>query len=383
MARNIIFCADGTWDRPGASDAQGASSNVWKIFSALAGEATQRSDSEFFKEAPEQVALYVDGIGTTRLEAMNWIEGAVGLGVSQKIIDGYLHLSREYHEGDGVYIFGFSRGAYIARTLAGLVSQRGLLTLSGNERKDEFQAWDSVRKFTQGSSAVGDFTYRTTAKSYMDIGGVLRGWGMDMLASWADKGRRFFDPASAPIERPCPVTMVGVWDTVGALGVPVGMLDRASESLLEFKNLKLSPNVSYGYHALAIDEQREAFEPTLWEPRDGVEQVWFCGSHADVGGGYAMTGLSDFALRWMMERAADRGVQFDREPALAPNPLQEPTDSYSWKFGERRPRVVPEGAALHESVVEKLRKVPAYRPAALSQLAAGGDPAAYRIVADR
>ena len=115
-----------------------------------------------------------------------------------------------------------------------------------------------------------------------------------------------------------------------------------------------------------------------------MEQVWFCGAHADVGGGYATTGLSDFALRWMMGKATDRGVQFDKKPALAPNPLQEPTDSYSKAFGERRPRAVPKGAALHESVAEKLRKVPAYRPAALSRLAAGGNPAAaYRIVADR
>ena len=249
MTCNIIFCADGTWNRP-----DGSPTNVWKIFGALAGEPVKQSDSRYFKETAGQVALYVDGIGTTRLKPVNWIEGAVGLGVIQKVIDGYLHLSRQYRDGDRVYIFGFSRGAYIARTLAGLVCQRGLLKLSGNESKDEIEAWAAVERFTEGSTKVGDFKNRTTARSYKDIGGTLKHWGMDTLARWADKGRRFFDPASAPVERPCPVTMVGVWDTVGALGVPVGILDRASESLFEFKNLKLSPNVSYGYHALAIDE---------------------------------------------------------------------------------------------------------------------------------
>ena len=379
MARNVIFCADGTWNRP---DEPGAPTNVWKVFGALAGEPVRQSDSQFSKETIDQAALYVDGIGTTRAAAINWLEGAVGLGVSQKIVDGYLHLSRHYRDGDRVYLFGFSRGAYIARTLAGLISQHGLLVLSGKDTgRDESNAESKLQRFLEGSTAVGAFGNRTTAESYGNLGGRFKRWGMDTFARWAEKGRRYFDPASDPVARPCPVTMVGVWDTVGALGVPVGILDKASESLFEFKDRKLNPNVSYGYHAVAIDEQREAFEPTPWEPRDGVEQVWFCGAHADVGGGYPSTGLSDYALRWMMGKARDRGVQFDKIPALAPNPLQEPTDSYSQAFGDRRPRVVPENAALHESVAEKLRQVPGYRPAALSRLAAGGDPAApYRIV---
>ena len=367
MGKKIVFCADGTWNRPGDEPTDdSAPTNVWKLFSALAGDAVRESGSRYVKKKDGQVALYVDGIGTTRSRLVNWFQGAVGAGVSSKIADGYLFVSRNYVPGDDVCIFGFSRGAYIARSLAGLVSQCGLLKLTGQDWRDEANAEIAVRRFFERKTAFGQHQSQTTASSFDHFATRFERWGVSPLARLMRWGGRYFS-FSDSIERPCSIAMVGVWDTVGSLGVPVGLLDKASEKLFEFRDLTLSANVQCGYHAVAIDEFREAFQPTLWESRESIEQVWFCGAHADVGGGYPSVGLSDCALRWMMRRAQRHGLQFTT-PTFAANPLQDPTDSYKKIFGERLARTMPERASLHESVVERLRQIPGYRPATLAKL---------------
>jgi Uncharacterized alpha/beta hydrolase domain (DUF2235) len=113
------------------------------------------------------------------------------------------------------------------------------------------------------------------------------------------------------------IKMIGVWDTVGALGIPVRGLRGLTRDKYLFHDTELSGAVEHAYHALAIDERRAPFEPTLWyyKPKENqhVEQVWFCGVHSDVGGGYAEAGLSDIALNWMIEKAGDAGLHFDQK----------------------------------------------------------------------
>ena len=160
----------------------------------------------------------------------------------------------------------------------------------------------------------------------------------------------------------CIIQMVGVWDTVGALGIPLPALMPLNNIFFNFHNTSLHANVRFGYQALAIDEMRTDFKPTLWNERQGIEQVWFGGAHADVGGGYAEHGLSDIALNWMMTKALLQGVHI-LDTALnngVPNIIGSPYDVQHFPW-EKPPfsllpiasRVIPEESEIHNSV--KLR----------------------------
>lgn len=171
------------------------------------------------------------------------------------------------------------------------------------------------------------------------------------------------------------IEVIGVWDTVGALGIPLLLFSGLDHLLLSFHDTSLHPNVRYGYQAVAIDEKRESFTPTLWDPREGIEQLWFAGVHGDVGGGYKETGLSDVTLAWMLEKLQPHGLLFsDRafspngKPTIQGDPLLVPMhDSYKPPFLTLHPsiRVIPHSATLQVSVQERLAKCPEYRPSNL------------------
>lgn len=191
---------------------------------------------------------------------------------------------------------------------------------------------------------------------------------------------------------PIPVKFIGVWDTVGALGIPLRGLRWLTRQKYLFYDTELSGTVERAYHALAIDEHRAPFEPTLWtykpKPNQIVEQVWFCGAHSDIGGGYAECGLSNITLEWMLGKAAASGLLFDQE-VLAAYPLESnpagllhnsKTGLYRLTSGIDRPiglQAVKPGQSdpaardsdptqsLHESVKVRWEKVQDYRPASL------------------
>jgi uncharacterized protein (DUF2235 family) len=313
VMKNIVLCADGTWNGPTEEDPAGVDtpSNVQLLFQGLAGSLTtpvgpemeRRLESPADGGGPAQVAKYIHGIGDTHDEMARVLEGDFGIGLVHRVVRGYTYISRNYAPGDCIYIVGFSRGAYTARALAGLIAAQGLLDWQGlgldPQHSDErayaiaMQAWVDYRRSTD----TGDL-------------------GNDLDSFWHDAKDRLGD-LLRPVPLPryvadVPIEAVGVWDTVGALGIPVGEDSGRRVDLYAFANRDLSERVAHGLQALAIDEQRIDFTPTLWEPRSNVVQVLFPGAHADVGGGYPPheCGLSNGALRWMADRLARIGLRF-------------------------------------------------------------------------
>jgi hypothetical protein len=194
-----------------------------------------------------------------------------------------------------------------------------------------------------------------------------------------------------------------VWDTVGALGIP-GLRGPLVERLWGFHDTTLGRHVRFAYQALAIDEERSLFQPTLWEQQPDatgqtLQQVWFSGVHSDVGGGYPDASLAEVPLMWMTERARECGLSFEPallqrrtraaggvlgEPAeaLAPDPLGPLHDSragfYRLLPRRRRPLVDPQGsaaaAAAASSAIERRDKKPGYAPPNLEEYLACADP---------
>jgi len=339
MPKNIIVCTDGTWNHPAATDLGSqdftpADTNVYKFFVLLAGEAQARSSTTRVKQASGQVALYDDGVGADGVWAVRVAEGATGAGLELKLRDGYQFVSEQYEPGDRLYLIGFSRGAFTARSLGGMLIRCGVPSKLLQSEMSASHAFDVYRR----NNPAVTVQYRADYQC-QDV----------------------------------TIEVIGVWDTVGALGIPLGVFSPLDRLLFQFYDTSLHPNVRFGYHALAIDEKRESFAPTLWDAREGIEQVWFAGVHADIGGGYKETGLSDLALAWMLTKVQPHGILFgDRAfapngaPAISGDPLMVPMhDSYKPPFVTARPavRAIPPSAAIHASVQRRWSEVqPSYRP---------------------
>lgn len=273
--KRIVICADGTWDTPGQrAGGMPAPTNVWLLYQLVCPEAT---------DGLPQLAYYHPGVGTGGF-GDRILGGAFGVGLSTNICDCYRFLVEHYTPGDALYCFGFSRGAYTARSLVGLIRNCGIVD-------------------RQKAGAATEQLIRDAYRLY-------RGRGDD-TAPTADRAVDFRVRHSHPDFRiPC----VGVWDTVGALGIPVGWLGRLSKFVFGFHDVTLTSWVDRAFQAVAVDERRRAFTPTLWvqelgakEAGQDLEQVWFAGAHADVGGGYAASerDLADIALRWMVNRVGE------------------------------------------------------------------------------
>jgi uncharacterized protein (DUF2235 family) len=293
--KRLIVCCDGTWNTPEKLDPEDVRpTNVLKISRAI-----RPRDQYGIVQSVE----YVRGIGTGNF--LNKIVGGIsGKGISSNILQGYQFISNNFEPGDHIFLFGFSRGAYTARSLSGLLYHFGIL-------KKQYQ------------STLPNLydLYQRTDKAKLPA--LVSGY-RDMLdKDLVDRERQIV-----------PIHFLGVWDTVGALGVPMGLFQRGLKARIGFHDTELAPNVDYAYHALAIHEFRANFPPTLWterQPHQKVEQVWFPGAHSDIGGGLAETGLSNATLLWMAGRAADAGLEmnlnFLDQPDFQPRPLAAVSDS--------------------------------------------------------
>ncbi len=284
MSKKIVICADGTWNTDTETD-KGTScpTNVTKIARAIQPEDSAKIP---------QIIYYHSGVGT------NWgqkfLGGTFGAGLFDNVVDCYRFIVNNYIEGDSLFFFGFSRGAFTVRSLAGLIRNSGILQ-PGHE---QFEA-----------EAVALYRDRS-----------------DSASPNSQKAQDFRTQHSFDSE----IHFIGVWDTVGALGVP-----DVSAKGYEFHDVSLSKKVHYAYHALSIHEHRAPFLPTLWTKQADapdtqvLEQTWFAGAHSDVGGGYAESGLSDVALKWMIEKAEDAGLLIDKAhiPTFSPDPLADGHDS--------------------------------------------------------
>lgn len=274
----VIFC-DGTWNAPTEY-----STNVLRLMEAAAFEDD--------KGLP-QVAHYVPGVGTRWGERLRG--GAFGYGISDAIRNAYSFIVGNYETGDEIFLFGFSRGAYTARSLAGLIHNLGIL--KRQHMPLVAQAYDNYKDRSDAWHPDGPET-KLFRDKYTHGGETIR--------------------------------FLGVWDTVGSLGAPFGaitgwVVDKIFQT--SFHSVTLSESVESACHAIAVDETRWPFRPTLWkltplhESRNKAameaghvppyEEKWFPGAHSDVGGGNQHTGLSDLALEWMADRAGLHGLKTD------------------------------------------------------------------------
>ena len=330
MPKRIVVCCDGTWNTPN----QPSPTNVVKLARAVLPTAS---------DGTPQMVFYDWGVGTER-GLDRWLGGAFGRGLLKNVEDGYRFIAHNYERGDQLFIFGFSRGAYTARSLVGFIRNCGLLK-----------------------------------KRHADLIGQA-------VALYKSPG---FHPDSAEAvayradhSREIDVHFIGVWDTVGALGIPLPGLHALTRKKYQFHDVELSGIVKNAVHALAIDEQRWAFRPAVWKaidkPGQTVEQVWFAGVHSDVGGGYADAGLSETALRWMVGKAAGCGLEVDQgflDETTHPDPMGALHDSRQGFYKWLRPHVRPiaEGDGANESVDESAMrrfKAGGYAPANLSSYVA-------------
>ena len=342
MAKTWIVCIDGTWNQPGQRDKdpisakeEATSSNVVRTWEALADRALART-FYYGSIAPikprirftgvEGEVIYLAGIGTSGTVKHQVLEGATGTGTSERIRDAYRFLAERYQPGDRIFGFGFSRGAFAVRSLAGLIGLAGLPAEPRALKEEELLE-----------------IYET----YMDSKPV-------------DKS--LYGTADTPVD------FLGLWDTVGALafGRTLGNFHRISP-----------PNVTRVAHALALDEERERFEPAFWElpatATTQVDEVWFSGCHTNVGGGYVDPNLSNIALFWMLQSARDAGLPLDARgiPGFdVTNPRAIQRNSYK-EFYEglglvgkiavsfdlkKEPRAIRAGQRIHQSVIERMQE---------------------------
>lgn len=315
MSKRLVVCCDGTWDQPVERSGDVITcTNVHKVAQAVAV-----ADDE----GVSQVMHYQAGVGTGK-GLDRWLGGALGVGLSRNVRACYRFLVDSYEEGDQLFFFGFSRGAFTARSLAGMVRNCGIL-----RRGQDDELFD--RAFAL----------------YRDRG---QDTSPDSPEAVAFRAAHSHEPG---------IHFIGVWDTVGALGVPFPI--PFWRRLWGFHDTKLSSRVKHAYHAIAIDERRRPFRPTVWTreqvPEGQVlEQVWFSGAHKDVGGGYADPRLADIALKWMVEKAEGCDLRFQPGFALETGPI-DPADAY------RATQIAPDPmGAVHDSCTGVYKRMfPAYR----------------------
>ena len=269
--KRLVVCCDGTWNKP---DNQ-TITNVEKMARTVQSDAAATG-------GVHQLVYYVSGVGAGSYAVDRLLGGAFGYGLFHNVVASYRFLAQNYEPGDEIFIIGFSRGAYTARSVAGMVGRVGLL---------------SKRSLVEERLPAAVHLYQRTPLQ----GGAFGATEDEFKHDHCHDAK---------------VSFLGVFDTVGALGVP-GLSRKGSR----FHDVQLSSHVLRARHALAVDETRLKFAPTFWElppemvgsmtndPR--VKQVWFEGAHSDVGGGYPETGLSDTALLWMVREAHDAGLVFD------------------------------------------------------------------------
>lgn len=331
MKKRIVICADGTWNRPEKDLNKDFPTNVLKLARAIKPVGS--------KGVPQQV-FYDWGVGSYEQKIVG---GVTGKGLHKNILDDYRYIVQNYNPGDEIFLFGFSRGAYTIRCLCGLINNVGILKRKyANRIEEAFQH------------------YKRPGPSYAPKGKK----SLAFRASYAHRSRK--------------IAFVGVWDTVGAMGIPLSFLGLFDDTD-EFYDTKIGSNVAVARHAMAIDELRRDFEPTIWEPKPTVDmkQVWFAGAHSNVGGSYApdkdRTLLSDIPLAWMMAEARACGLATETHliVGLRPNPLATLHNSrrsfYRVKRRFNREINHEKGPVLiHPSVKERWEKHRKYRPTRLA-----------------
>lgn len=266
MQKRIVICADGTWNRPEKNLKEDFPTNVLKLARAV---------KPVGKDQISQQVFYDWGVGSYYDAAVG---GATGRGLNKNIMDDYRYIVQNYSPGDALFLFGFSRGAYTIRCLCGLINNCGII------------------KRTDAALIQKAFNhYKRNGKAF------------------APEGEKSIEFRELYSHESREVMFAGVWDTVGAMGIPISFLGLFDDKD-EFYDTKVGKNIRIARHAMAIDEHREDFMPTVWKHRENMDlqQVWFAGAHADIGGCYKPDAdgcvLSDNSLAWMIRQAEGAGL---------------------------------------------------------------------------
>lgn len=327
MPKRIVICADGTWNKPEVNPEKDFPTNVLRLARAIQPKGDDGN--------PQQV-FYDWGIGSYH----NKIGGGItGQGLHKNIVDNYRYIVQNYSPGDEIYLFGFSRGAYTVRCLCGMINNIGIVKRP--DAKLIQQAFDH---------------YKTTDRKYSPSG---------------SESVKFREAHSHPSRK---VHFVGVFDTVGAMGIPItflGMFEKKDE----FYDNKIGKNVEHARHALALDEVRVDFKPTVWNSATAVDmkQVWFAGCHSDIGGSIKPDAdgglLSNNSLSWMIKEASAVGLAIENhlETNAQAYPLATLNQSRKGFYRVKKKYFRPldeKGITvqIHTSVKERWDSVSAYRP---------------------
>jgi uncharacterized protein (DUF2235 family) len=298
--KRLVLCFDGTW--AALTDPKDVT-NVVK----LANLVTVSSDDV------DQITYYNSGVGTGG-PVDQFLGGVFGYGLKSNVKRGLSFLALNWEVGDEIYLFGFSRGAYSARALAGVIGQAGI-PISIKLAEHHWDRYQQMAKLRPKRSTPRDSDEWRKAQAAID---KIREEFTHLARNVDDEGK-WFD---------VPIKCVGVWDTVGSYGVPSGIGLGALPYVFTywtrgFRDTHFGRTCEVGLHAVAIDERRRPFMPTLWTLRPrakedpaevppNVEQVWFAGVHSNIGGGYENSGLSDLSLAWMMAKVQEKtGLHFN------------------------------------------------------------------------
>ncbi len=301
--KNIVICCDGTGNEYGPNN-----TNVVKLYQRVVRDLAQ-------------IAFYDPGVGTFSFlgrelgRRVGIVVGmAFGAGLQQNVEDAYRYLMDRYEPGDRLFLFGFNRGAFTARALASMLHKCGLLQKGSNNL----------------------IPYASKIYNRHDNDKIASGF----KETYSNECKPYF---------------IGVWDTVGSMGLFWGK---------KFFDTYLNDDVTYGYQAVSIDERRGKFPISLWNESikiegQTIEQVWFPGFHSDVGGwSRPDAGISDIALKWMLERAQDKGLRLKDGSldSLNPDPSGQINESRKglWRIWRPTERRVPESAKIHETVFTRM-----------------------------
>ncbi|MBE9208427.1 DUF2235 domain-containing protein [Nostoc sp. LEGE 06077] len=329
--KRLVICCDGTWQQL----ASPYPSNVVKL---------AQSVKPIAQDGVPQIVFYDEGIGS---ESQKVLGGATGLGIDRNIEDGYRFLVLNYVPGDEIYLFGFSRGAYTVRSLAGMIYCSGLLDRPHITKAHE--AYELYRNRNVKPKDKEAVNYRNTY------------------------GERV------------PITLIGCFDTVGALGIPgLAVFKKFHDQLNQryrFHDTTLNKDIQNAIHAMAIDEIREIFDVTPMKAHpeathQRVIQKWFPGEHGCVGGGTEEhSGLSDAALQWMIDSVGDLGLGLDFDTSVIPtgiNPNYEcefKNDPGFFKLAGIKLREVGDAIEdIHDSAINRLKGRKDYRPKNLKSI---------------
>ncbi len=324
--RNLAFISDGTL----STLRRGAESNAGLLYRQLL-EVGPRPNQQFD---------YDPGIQGAGL--LKWFNALTGMGINLSICQGYSFLASRYRPGDRIFLFGYSRGAYAVRSLAGMIGSVGLVRRQSATQRNVRRAF----RLYQRNGGTGQSKTRGAFTNLHCHGNV-------------------------------PIVMVGVWDTVKTLGLPYPVLSRLSPMATGFHDHALGHHIGHGYHALAIDEDRTAYAPILWQRsahwEGRLEQSWFPGAHADVGGDISdrtdARPQTNIALNWMLRRAARHGLtlpegwqtRFPEDPA-APHIGNRSGIARLYLIRRSRTTGTGDGESLHLSIRDRIAAVPGYRP---------------------